>query len=46
MANTKSAIKAARKSVRLTDRNKTVKSRLFTARQQLKEILSSRGITR
>jgi RNA polymerase sigma-70 factor (ECF subfamily) len=25
---------------------KTVKSRLFTARQQLKEILSAKGITR
>ena len=35
MANTKSAIKAARKSIRLTDRNKTVKSRLKTLHKKL-----------
>lgn len=35
MANTKSAIKAARKTVRLTARNKTAKSRLKTLHKKL-----------
>ena len=35
MANTKSAIKAARKAVRLTDRNRGTKTRLKTLRKQL-----------
>lgn len=35
MANTKSAIKAARKSVRLTDRNKATKTRLKTLHKKL-----------
>lgn len=35
MANTKSAIKAARKTARLTVRNKAVKTRLKTLRKKL-----------
>lgn len=35
MANTKSAIKAARKTERLTSRNKTAKSRLKTLHKKL-----------
>jgi small subunit ribosomal protein S20 len=35
MANTKSAIKAARKTVRLTERNRGVKTRLKTLRKRL-----------
>lgn len=35
MANTKSAIKAARKSARLTTRNKAVKTRLKTLHKKL-----------
>jgi small subunit ribosomal protein S20 len=35
MANTKSAIKAARKTARLTTRNKAVKTRLKTLRKKL-----------
>ncbi len=35
MANTKSAIKAARKSVRLRDRNQGVKTRIKTLRKKL-----------
>lgn len=35
MANTKSAIKAARKTKRLTDRNKTVKTRIKTLHKKL-----------
>jgi len=35
MANTKSAIKAARKTTRLTTRNKAVKTRLKTLRKKL-----------
>ena len=35
MANTKSAIKAARKAVRLTVRNKTAKTRLKTLHKKL-----------
>jgi small subunit ribosomal protein S20 len=35
MANTKSAIKAARKAVRLTTRNQGVKTRLKTLRKKL-----------
>lgn len=39
MANTKSAIKAARKAVRFTDRNKTVKTRLKTLHKKLETAL-------
>ncbi len=39
MANTKSAIKAARKSVRLTERNRGVKTRLKTLRKRLDALL-------
>ena len=41
MANTKSAIKAARKAVRLTERNRGVKTRLKTLRN-VKEMDSRR----
>lgn len=44
MANTKSAIKAARKSKRLTDRNKTAKTRLKTLHKKL-ETLAKAGDT-
>ena len=40
MANTKSAIKAARKSVRLTARNRGVKTRLKTLRKELDALLA------
>lgn len=40
MANTKSAIKAARKTRRLTDRNRGVKTRLKTLRKRLDELLA------
>lgn len=42
MANTKSAIKAARKSVRLTERNRGVKTRLKTLRKRLDALLKSK----
>ncbi len=42
MANTKSAIKAARKSVRLTERNRGVKTRLKTLRKQLDALLAKK----
>lgn len=45
MANTKSAIKAARKTVRLTDRNRGVKTRLKTLRKQLDELLVKKDAT-
>jgi small subunit ribosomal protein S20 len=45
MANTKSAIKAARKTVRLTDRNRGVKTRLKTLRKQLDELLAKKDST-
>ena len=42
MANTKSAIKAARKAVRLTERNRGVKTRLKTLRKQLDALLAAK----
>ena len=41
MANTKSAIKAARKAVRLTVRNKTTKTRLKTLHKKLDAALKA-----
>jgi small subunit ribosomal protein S20 len=41
MANTKSAIKAARKTTRLTTRNKGVKTSLKTLRKKLDEVIKS-----
>lgn len=41
MANTKSAIKAARKSARLTTRNKGVKTSLKTLRKKLEAAIKS-----
>lgn len=41
MANTKSAIKAARKTARLTVRNKGVKTRLKTLHKKLDESIKS-----
>jgi small subunit ribosomal protein S20 len=40
MANTKSAIKAARKTVRLTERNRGVKTRLKTLRKRLDTLMA------
>jgi small subunit ribosomal protein S20 len=42
MANTKSAIKAARKSVRLTERNRGVKTRLKTLRKRLDDLMAKK----
>jgi len=42
MANTKSAIKAARKSLRLTERNRGVKTRLKTLRKRLDTMLAAK----
>ena len=42
MANTKSAIKAARKAVRLTERNRGVKTRLKTLRKRLDALIASK----
>lgn len=42
MANTKSAIKAARKSVRLHDRNQGVKTRLKTLRKRLDALITAK----
>jgi small subunit ribosomal protein S20 len=42
MANTKSAIKAARKTVRLTERNRGVKTRLKTLRKRLDTALAAK----
>jgi small subunit ribosomal protein S20 len=42
MANTKSAIKAARKSVRLRDRNQGVKTRIKTLRKQLDAMIKAK----
>jgi small subunit ribosomal protein S20 len=42
MANTKSAIKAARKTVRLTERNRGVKTRLKTLRKRLDSLIASK----
>ncbi len=41
MANTKSAIKAARKATRLTVRNKAVKTRLKTLHKKLQTAITS-----
>ena len=41
MANTKSAIKAARKTTRLTTRNKGVKTSLKTLRKKLDEFIKT-----
>jgi len=45
MANTKSAIKAARKSERLTVRNKGVNTRLKTLRKKLDEAIKAGDAT-
>jgi small subunit ribosomal protein S20 len=42
MANTKSAIKAARKTVRLTERNRGVKTRLKTLRKRLDTLIAAK----
>lgn len=42
MANTKSAIKAARKTVRLTERNRGVKTRLKTLRKRLDDLMAKK----
>jgi len=42
MANTKSAIKAARKTVRLTERNRGVKTRLKTLRKRLDSLIAAK----
>lgn len=42
MANTKSAIKAARKTVRLTERNRGVKTRLKTLRKRLDTLIAGK----
>ena len=42
MANTKSAIKAARKTVRLTERNRGTKTRLKTLRKRLEASLKDK----
>ena len=44
MANTKSAIKAARKTVRLTVRNRGVKTRLKTLRMRLDELMAKQDV--
>ncbi len=44
MANTKSAIKAARKSARLHDRNQGVKTRLKTLRKQLDALITAKDV--
>lgn len=42
MANTKSAIKAARKTLRLTDRNRGTKTRLKTLRKRLDALIATK----
>ena len=42
MANTKSAIKAARKSVRLTFRNRGIKTRLKTLHKRLDALIAAK----
>jgi small subunit ribosomal protein S20 len=42
MANTKSAIKAARKSLRFTDRNRGTKTRLKTLRKRLDALIAAK----
>jgi small subunit ribosomal protein S20 len=44
MANTKSAIKAARKSTRLHDRNQGVKTRLKTLRKRLDTLVAAKDV--
>lgn len=44
MANTKSAIKAARKTVRLTHRNQGVKTRLKTLRKRLDTLIAAKDV--
>lgn len=44
MANTKSAIKAARKSARLHDRNQGVKTRLKTLRKRLDTLVAAKDV--
>ena len=44
MANTKSALKAARKTVRLTERNRGVKTRLKTLRKRLDDLLAKKDV--
>ncbi len=44
MANTKSAIKAARKTVRLTERNRGVKTRLKTLHKQLDALIEKKDV--
>ncbi len=44
MANTKSAIKAARKSLRLTERNRGVKTRLKTLRKRLDAFIAAKDV--
>ncbi len=44
MANTKSAIKAARKSLRLTERNRGVKTRLKTLRKRLDALIAAKDV--
>ena len=44
MANTKSAIKAARKTVRLTERNRGVKTRLKTLRKRLDTLMAKKDV--
>jgi small subunit ribosomal protein S20 len=46
MANTKSAIKAARKTERLTARNRGVKTRLKTLRKQLDTLVAAKDAER
>ncbi|MEO5961159.1 MAG: 30S ribosomal protein S20 [Opitutaceae bacterium] len=45
MANTKSAIKAARKSARLRDRNVGVKTRLKSLRKRLDALIAAKDAT-
>jgi len=44
MANTKSAIKAARKSARLHDRNQGVKTRLKSLRKRLDTLIAAKDL--
>ena len=44
MANTKSALKAARKTARLTERNRGVKTRLKTLRKRLDDLMSKADV--
>lgn len=44
MANTKSALKAARKAVRLTDRNRGTKTRLKTLHKRLDDLVAAKDV--